>query len=142
MSQVLSLRLADDQADAALARFVTQWAGMGGTATAAEQGYDLVMKGGGRALLSIEGRVLSLQGDYGDEGVEVMQSLADSLGAELLLEDEVLEEAAPPRWDTLGPLGKAAGVALVALLLPVGLVLLPVLLLVVLIRLLVASAKR
>jgi hypothetical protein len=136
MSQVLSITSDAKSAEAALQQFFEHWRAIG-SLEPAEQGYTLIAHSGDRGLLTIESNEILFQGEFNEQGFAAIQTLAEALGEELLLEGKPLQNktglALPWR---LGRLGKTAAILSGLVILPLAILALPVLLLVMLVRLL------
>ncbi len=136
MSQVLSIITGSGDPREARDRFLSLWESAGGSFSSAEYGHDLLLPSGERAVISIDGDELIFQGACGDRELEIMKTLADSLGTELLLDGEAIaDNGGLPRWSALGMPGKFLAVVVALLFLPIGMVLLPVLVLIAVVRL-------
>lgn len=135
MSQVLSIVIGDNHVNDALNQFLTRWESVGHFSSDTD-GYVLVLMKGDSSMLSVEGDTLLLQGEFGDQGVEIMTLVADSFGSRLLLENEVLEPHKPyPNWKNMGVAGKSLTISVGLVLFPVAIILLPVLFFIALFRL-------
>jgi len=135
VSQVVSIKVAVGVTEKALNRFLEQWASVG-RFTPAEIGYNLVADTGEKAIVTIEAGEIIFQGQFGDKGFSVIESFAESLGAELLYEGEPLEsEEEVSKWIKMGPFGKSLSILGGIVLLPVAIMLLPILLMFLVFRL-------
>lgn len=145
MSQVYSIIVSEDQSEFALSRFLDEWLDVG-SYERSENGYLLTAHTGEKGLVTLEDREILFQGQFSDDGLDRILTLAEVMETELLLEGEPLESnASQPKWRDFGWLGKTSGALLVPLALLAVLLFvlaLPVLLIVMLVRIVFGLQKK
>ncbi len=111
-----------------------------------EDGCLLTAHTGEKGLVTVEGQEVVFQGQFSDDGLNRIQTFAEVMETELLLEGEPLDSNSDkPKWQDFGWLGKTSGPMLVPVVLLVVLLFvlaLPVLLLVMLVRLVFGLQKK
>ncbi len=136
MSQVLSFGITGDRS-AELGEFLERWEGLGTHKLLGDNCYELADETGSMAVLTVGDREVVVEGRIPEEAFSLIHDLSAACDSNLLLEGEPIGDSTRPNVADMSTPQKIGSVALLLVLAPLIVLLLPFIALYALVRLVI-----
>jgi len=149
VSQVISFKVTEEVSES-VRMFLEAWEAVGSWKKGAGDFFELNSVSGESCHLYLSKAEISFQGQFSDDGLNLIEALASSHGAELFYEGELFNEAEQmevktafkPQWtgsfklENIGTMTKFKAVVIAIIAIPLVIILIPVAIVLMIVRLL------